>query len=898
MTDRILEMRGITKTFPGVKALQDVTLEVERGEIHAICGENGAGKSTLMKVLSGVYPHGSYDGDILYEGQHMRFGSIGDSEHRGIVIIHQELALVPYLSVAENIFLGNERRGAGGLIDWNRANSEAAELLERVGLHENPTTPVGLLGVGKQQLIEIAKALSKEVKLLILDEPTAALNDNDSAHLLDLLRQLKAQGITSIMISHKLNEIAAIADRTTVIRDGRTIETMDMRESTATQDRIIRGMVGRDLEHRFPERTPHIGAEVFRVEDWTVCHPTQADRVVVDRASFNVRAGEVVGIAGLMGAGRTELAMSLFGQSYGRDVSGRVFKNGQEIRMRSVSEAIAHGVAYVSEDRKKYGLNLIEDVRRNVTAAGLPKLSRRGFVNGNEEMKVAEEYRTSLNVKTPTVLSLVGKLSGGNQQKVVLSKWLYTDPDVLILDEPTRGIDVGAKYEIYTIINRMVAAGKAVVVISSELPELLGTCDRIYTLAFGRITGVLPAHEATQEKLDGAHDQGKGQCEMTGVANVLRQSGIYIAFVAIVLLATWLTDGVLLDPRNLSNLTQQYSYILILAIGMVLVIIAGHIDLSVGSVVALVGAVSATLVVKHGQPWWVGMIAALLIGALIGAWHGFWVAFVGIPAFITTLAGMLLFRGLAFLVLDNKSLSPFNAPYTTLAAGFQNGLLGGDGYDVFTLIIFGIAVVGYGYMMWRSRIGRLRYQQSVEAIPLFALKFLAIAAVTMAFAWKLANYRGLPNVLILLAVLIIVYGIVTTRTVFGRHVYALGGNLSAAQLSGVKVQWVNFGVMLNMGVLASVAGIVFSSRSNGAQPGAGNMFELDAIAACFIGGASTTGGIGTVAGAMVGGLIMAVMSNAMQILGIDQSWQQVVKGLVLLLAVAFDVYNKRRAGTR
>lgn len=501
MSTNILEMRSITKTFPGVRALQDVTLEVQRGEIHAICGENGAGKSTLMKVLSGVYPHGSYEGDIVFDGETVSFGSINDSEHKGIVIIHQELALVPYASVAENIFLGNEQRGAGGLIDWNRTNHMAAELLARVGLKENPTTPVGFLGVGKQQLIEIAKALSKDVKLLILDEPTAALNDSDSEHLLDLLRGLKEQGITSIMISHKLNEIAEIADRTTIIRDGRTIETLDMSDPTATQDRIIKGMVGRDLEHRYPERTPHVGEEMLRVEDWTVHHPTQADRLVVDRASFRVHAGEVVGIAGLMGAGRTELAMSLFGQSYGRNITGRVYKRGQEIHLRSVSEAIGHGIAYATEDRKKYGLNLIEDIKRNISAAGLHKMSRRGWVNDNEEIKVAEEYRASLNIKTPSVLAVVGKLSGGNQQKVVLSKWIYTDADVLILDEPTRGIDVGAKYEIYTIINRLVAAGKAVVVISSELPELLGICDRIYTLAFGRITGEVPVAQASQERL-------------------------------------------------------------------------------------------------------------------------------------------------------------------------------------------------------------------------------------------------------------------------------------------------------------------------------------------------------------------------------------------------------------
>jgi putative multiple sugar transport system ATP-binding protein len=499
--NQILQMRSITKEFPGVKALSDVTLTVGKGEIHAICGENGAGKSTLMKVLSGVYPYGSYKGEIHFEGEEVRFSSINDSEAKGIVIIHQELALVPYLSVAENLFLGNEVKGIAGLIDWNKANHEAAQLMTRVGLHENPTTPVSQLGVGKQQLIEIAKALSKDVKLLILDEPTAALNDTDSEHLLDLIRQLKADGITSIVISHKLNEIAAIADNTTIIRDGRTIETMDMSDPTATQERMIRGMVGRDLEHRFPERTSNIGAPVLEVEDWTVYHPTQPGRVIIDKASFNVHAGEVVGIAGLMGAGRTELAMSLFGHTYGREISGQVKMHGKVVNTGTVSSAIDAGIAYCTEDRKRFGLNLLDDVRHNISAAGIFKLAKGGWVNGNEELKVAEEFRASLNIKTPTVMALAGKLSGGNQQKVVLSKWLYTDPDVLILDEPTRGIDVGAKYEIYTIINRMVAEGKAVVVISSELPELLGTCDRIYAIAYGRITGELPVAEANQHSL-------------------------------------------------------------------------------------------------------------------------------------------------------------------------------------------------------------------------------------------------------------------------------------------------------------------------------------------------------------------------------------------------------------
>ncbi|WP_374947022.1 multiple monosaccharide ABC transporter ATP-binding protein [Agreia sp.] len=495
----ILEMRGITKTFPGVKALQDVTIEVGRGQVHAICGENGAGKSTLMKVLSGVYPFGTYSGDIVFENTTVEFKDIRDSEAEGIVIIHQELALSPYLSIAENIFLNNEQRGALGLIDWNKTNAEAAKLLARVGLRENPTTKIMDIGVGKQQLVEIAKALSKRVKLLILDEPTAALNDEDSDHLLNLILHLKEQGITAIIISHKLNEIKKVADSVTVIRDGKTIETI--KKSDVTEERIIKDMVGRDLEHRYPDHTPHIGDEILRVEDWTAHHPQDPGRVMVDNVNLTVRRGEIVGIAGLMGAGRTEFAMSLFGRSYGSKISGRVFKNGAEIKTRTVSEAISNGLAYATEDRKTYGLNLIDDIKRNISMAALNKLERLGLVNDGQEWTVANEYRKSMNIKSPTVLAKTGKLSGGNQQKVVLSKWIYSDPDVLILDEPTRGIDVGAKYEIYSIINKLAAEGKGVIVISSELPELLGICDRIYALSEGRITGELPIEEASPEAL-------------------------------------------------------------------------------------------------------------------------------------------------------------------------------------------------------------------------------------------------------------------------------------------------------------------------------------------------------------------------------------------------------------
>jgi len=504
MAGPVLEMRSIVKTFPGVKALSDVTLKVRQGEVHAICGENGAGKSTLMKVLSGVHPHGSYEGEILFEGEVCHFKDIRASEQRGIVIIHQELALVPYLSLAENIFLGNEH-ATRGLISWGETLRHGTELLRRVGLSDHPDTRVADIGVGKQQLVEIAKALSKKVKLLILDEPTAALNDEDSGKLLELILELKKQGITSIIISHKLNEIRRVADSVTILRDGRSIETLDVKAPETTEDRIISGMVGRDLDHRFPPRTPHEAEEgaapAFEIRGWTVHHPIDQQRKVVDDVSLHVRRGEIVGIAGLMGAGRTELAMNVFGRSYGRYAAGTVFKDGKEIRTKTVPEAVAHGIAYVTEDRKHYGLNLIDTINRNITLSALRKVSKRGVVDEHGERQVSEGFRTSMNIKAPTVFEPVGKLSGGNQQKVVLSKWIFAGPDVLILDEPTRGIDVGAKYEIYTVIDQLAAQGKAVVFISSELPELLGMCDRIYTMAAGRLTGEVPRAEATQEEL-------------------------------------------------------------------------------------------------------------------------------------------------------------------------------------------------------------------------------------------------------------------------------------------------------------------------------------------------------------------------------------------------------------
>ena len=498
MSEVVLEMKNVTKRFPGVIALKEVSIAVEKGEVMAICGENGAGKSTLMNVLSGIYPYGSYEGDIIYDGEVCKFDKIKDSEEKGIVIIHQELALIPYMTIGENMFLGNER-GHKYKINWNETNARAAELLKTVGLKEGPQTLIKDIGVGKQQLVEIAKALAKNAKLLILDEPTASLNETDSKALLDLMLELKKKGMTSIIISHKLNEISYVADKITVIRDGATIETLVKGKDDITESRIIKGMVGREIADRFPKREPKIGEVLMEVKNWTVHHPLYSDRKVVDNVNLNVKKGEVVGISGLMGAGRTELAMSLFGKSYGSNISGELYINGKKVQLNTVQEAIKNHLAYVTEDRKGNGLILSNPIKINTTLANLDAISRHTVIDKDKEYNVAVDYKNKLNTKCPTVEQNVGNLSGGNQQKVLLAKWMFTDPDILILDEPTRGIDVGAKYEIYCIINQLVAEGKSVIMISSELPEILGMCDRIYVMNEGKIVGELAGSEATQE---------------------------------------------------------------------------------------------------------------------------------------------------------------------------------------------------------------------------------------------------------------------------------------------------------------------------------------------------------------------------------------------------------------
>ena len=502
MAKILLEMKNITKVFPGVKALDNVNFQVEEGEIHALVGENGAGKSTLMNVLSGIYPYGTYEGDIVYNGEVCQFQTIRDSESKGIVIIHQELALVPQMSIGENMFLGNER-GKKNAINWNETYGEADKYLKMVGLSESSRVLVKDIGTGKQQLVEIAKALAKNAKLLILDEPTSSLNETDSRALLDLMLEFKKQGMTMIIITHKLNEVVYVADKITVVRDGSTVETLDCHTMEIDEDRIIKGMVGREITDRFPKRSNvDIGDVNMEVRNWTVYHPLYAERKVVNNVNFHVKKGEVVGIYGLMGAGRTELAMSIFGRSYGSNIQGSLFVKGKETVLKTPREAINAKIAYVTEDRKGNGLVLANPIRVNTSLANMKGVSGgAGVIDNDREYAVAVDYKNKLKTKTPSVEQNVGNLSGGNQQKVLLAKWMFTDPDILILDEPTRGIDVGAKYEIYCIINDLVKAGKSVVMISSELPEVIGMSDRIYIMNEGEFVGEMPATEATQENI-------------------------------------------------------------------------------------------------------------------------------------------------------------------------------------------------------------------------------------------------------------------------------------------------------------------------------------------------------------------------------------------------------------
>jgi len=497
LDEYILEMKNITKEFPGVKALDNVTFSVRKGEIHALCGENGAGKSTLMKVLGGVYPYGTYEGDIYINNEVMKFQNVKQSENAGISIIYQEFALVKELDVGENVYLG-KLPGKAGIVDWDKLYYETPEFLNELGMDINPHTKIKDLGVGQQQLVEVAKALSKNAKILVLDEPSAALTESEVQTLMGILRELKKKGVTCIYISHKLGEVFDIADRITILRDGRSVGTYDIKD--INEDKVISLMVGRELTERFPRENHTAGEVVMEVKGLNVYDPDGTGSLVINNVSFQIKKGEILGIAGLMGAGRTELVTSIFGGYAGKKY-GEIFINGKKVEINKPGDAIENGLGLVSEDRKRYGLVLEQSVTTNTTLASIDKICDWGVINSNKEYLNTSQYVKELRIKTPTLRTKVNNLSGGNQQKVVLAKWLMTKPKILFLDEPTRGIDVGAKFEIYNIMNELVRQGVAIVMISSELPEILGMSDRILVMCEGAIRAEFDYRDATQERI-------------------------------------------------------------------------------------------------------------------------------------------------------------------------------------------------------------------------------------------------------------------------------------------------------------------------------------------------------------------------------------------------------------
>jgi D-xylose transport system ATP-binding protein len=497
--DLLLDIAGVSKEFPGVRALSGVDLRVRRGEIHGLCGENGAGKSTLMKILCGVYPHGTYEGVVRYDGRELRLGasSIREAIREGIAIVYQELTLVPNMTVGENIYLGKEPR-RGPVIDWDRLYADAGSLLARYRLDIDPRALVRDLGMGQMQMTEIAKALSEDARLLILDEPTSALSEAEVDQLMAILEHLRSQGVTCLYITHKLEEFFRITDTVTILRDGTVVATRPTGELTV--ERMVNLMVGREMKERFPESRRQPGEVFFSVDGLHAADPEDPGREVLRGVTFDLRKGEILGLAGLMGSGRTELVTTLFGE-YGRITQGTLRLDGREIRIRSARDAIAHGIGLVPEDRKRQGLVLRQTILQNISLPNLGRFASFMRIDEDAETAAALRYSGSLAIKTGSLLAAVESLSGGNQQKVVIAKWLMSEPRILILDDPTRGIDVGAKYEIYKLMNRLAEQGFAILMISSELEEVLGMCDRVLVMCGGRSNGILDAAEATQERI-------------------------------------------------------------------------------------------------------------------------------------------------------------------------------------------------------------------------------------------------------------------------------------------------------------------------------------------------------------------------------------------------------------
>ncbi len=841
MAELILEMRGITKTFPGVRALDNVHFSCERGEVHALVGENGAGKSTLMKILSGVYLPDA--GEITFKGVPVRMESPHHAQSLGISTIYQEPSLLPHLTVAENIYLGREITGRLGLIDTRELQRRAQDLLDRLGAAVDVASPVFRLSVAQQQLVEIAKALSLNADLIIMDEPTDALGEREVEHLFDIIRSLRQAGVTVIYVSHRLDEIFRIADRATVLKDGQVVGTV--RTADVSKGDLICMMVGRPLSEAFPPRGNGKGEKVLEVRGLS-------RRGAFRDIHFTLHRGEILGIAGLAGSGRTEIVRAIFGAD--PVDAGEILLRGVPLQVRGPRDAVNAGIGFLTEDRKAEGLVMGLSLRENVALPSLDVWSAWGLVDRARERKVVGDLIAELQIRPPNPQQQVQYLSGGNQQKVVLAKWLATEPDVLLFDEPTLGIDVGAKVEIYALMRRLANEGKAIIMISSELPEVIGMSDRILVLCEGRIVGELTPEEATEERIlglacgleveaesdkgsgtclapvpegAGTRSEGKGKEFLQAVARFVRTSphvatgAVYAILVGLVVFGL-LASPAFRTPRNWVNLLRQATSLGLVSIGQTFVILAGGFDVSVSAVITLVSLLSAVLM--EGRETMI--LPAVLLSVVLGVVYG-------------------LVNGLAIVRLR---VNPFIATFATMSIGRGIAL-------AYTKIPVGRTAPSYRFL-------------SDGYIGPFPVPLILFA---LALGLSLALLR---------------------RTRFGRYIYAVGGDPEIARWSGISVSRIRIATYVISGLMAAITGLYLSSRMGVGDPAVGPGMEWDSVTAVVVGGTSLAGGRGGLAGTLAGVLLLTVISNILNLLNVHTWYQQILKGLIILFAVA--VYKQSK----
>lgn len=827
MTDTLLQLREIDKAFPGVEALDGLSVSFFKSEVHALVGENGAGKSTLMKIIAGAYKPDS--GQILLRGKPVNFRSPLDAQRAGVSIIYQEFNLLPDMTIAENVFLGREPKSRWGSLDRVLMERRARELLETLSVDLDVRLPVRVLSVAQQQLVEIAKALSLDAQLIIMDEPSAALTGGELQRLFEIVASLKAAGVTVIYVSHRLEEIFSIADRVTVLRDGQLIDTCEVDETDRAG--LIRMMVGRSLNETFPAKSGTHGGEILRVED--LCREGALYNV-----SLAVNRGEILGVAGLVGSGRTELVRTLFGAD--RRDQGEVYIHGQKVDIRSPSDAMKAGIGFLTEDRKAEGLALGLSVRQNIALPSLDRRSHLGFIRQREEREAVEASVSELQIRTPSLEQQVRYLSGGNQQKVALAKWLNTDPDIVVFDEPTRGIDVGAKAEIYALMRRMADEGKGILMVSSELPEVIGMSDRILVMHEGRVAGELRGGTVTEEEVlslacgaagevcpvddqvDGRADRPADTClrpsRFRGV-----QAGAISAYILVLVLVAF---GALVSPpfrtaRNLQNIARQVAGIGLVSIGQVFAVLVGGTDLSVGAVVTLVAVFSASFMDGRTELILPVVAFCLGLGGLFGLLNAFAIVRLRVPAFVAGL-GMLSIGSGAALAYTDLPIGRVAAPFRFLAGGEFGPI-------PFPVFFFGAALL--------------------------------------------------------------VSSLVLRKTRLGRHIYAVGGGAETARLSGIRVRAVQVLSYVICSVAAAVGGLYFSSRMGVGDPNVGGGLGFDSLVAVVVGGCRLGGGLGSVEGALGGVLVVALLNNILNLLNVNPWYQQILKGIIILLAVT--LYRER-----